>query len=1041
MAKHLIIGLGGTGGSVICELRKRILEEYGQIDPQKDDVFIEYLYVDSSKEDLEGIDKEGKHLDAFDKKWQTLGQSVALEDGRTLCIEGIESEKLNNLYRYNNLNGFFTEEDRKDTAKGLDQIIGAGIGGQRRRFGRILFANSIVSDNNFNSRVDARVDDLLQKAKKKGDNIGNVTFHICAGLGGGTGSGTIIDAISQIRKKYPQNTEGQYRICLYLYIPEKQKNLERDKEGYYRPNGYAALSEINAISIGQYTPIDIANTKDIPAEEKRIKNAGFDAAYIYTNRNLVGNQYNLNELPSIVADFLYQKLLAGITARFESNENVGSDAEKDTNGNPTHSRKFLAFGIKRLIYPETEIHEYAAYKFAQTAALQMVFGWSKGARYPIELSYDQIGVSANEIQGPDDRFPMRQTLHLTDNLLSINGVWFDKYQKTAKDSNWTSIKDFWHARVNAIYANAIKEDNRDLWVPYFNQEVGKQYSSYFRGNGVISFYTNCVSDKVYLAQEIINYIGEYLLVEWKLGNRSLAEVSKFIDILIDDCQERYNKYDTIITKYTTSAQKHNKEANELAGRFTKRGWIRDITGLGIETMFKQYVEKLRERYIAQTTKEAYQFAKVLMNEVISQLHDLHSSIETIKTQLLGYIKLCQENADAKCKEGDGGYHSDSEVIKLYSPEDIRNLVDIFIHEEDKQSSYIGILREIITNLATNKHFIDIADNIKNADAIQKILDNQNRLNAKEKITDYTVENKTQKVLDLNVLEKLRHEQDWKSIIERLCKDALILVERDGREVGADEISSSLVQLGLPPFPEDEKFRQEIIDKVKNTFEGIGYKLRDDNVFDTPKGQLVMLTGRTAIPIRYVQSVSELKICYDDFVRDNICMYKLVHTESFKKPLPSLYAKTPEELKEELYSILPLLYCIPGLVEKEINTETGEKNDAVAKKRVNNKWFCYNRLDRQDELASGFVFLGNDIREALAILSKREGDVSLLSDLVDKELCTKIKHNSKKEELTQAIKKFLKDVAKNAYDSDATNKELQAFVKATDKLFENELKMK
>ena len=61
--------------------------------------------------------------------------------------------------------------------------------------------------------------------------------------------------------------------------------------------------------------------------------------------------------------------------------------------------------------------------------------------------------------------------------------------------------------------------------------------------------------------------------------------------------------------------------------------------------------------------------------------------------------------------------------------------------------------------------------------------------------------------------------------------------------------------------------------------------------------------------------------------------------------------------------------------------------------------------------------------------------------MDKELCTKIKHNSKKEELTQAIKKFLKDVAKNAYDSDATNKELQALVKATDKLFENELKMK
>ena len=142
MAKHLIIGLGGTGGNVICELRKRIYECHHNNEHSADDVFVDFLYVDSSKEDLLGIDKEGKHLIAYKKRWSTQGHSVALKSDQTLFIGGLESEKIENLFKYNNLNSFYTEQDKEDTARGMGQIIGAGIGGQRRRFGRMLFSNN-----------------------------------------------------------------------------------------------------------------------------------------------------------------------------------------------------------------------------------------------------------------------------------------------------------------------------------------------------------------------------------------------------------------------------------------------------------------------------------------------------------------------------------------------------------------------------------------------------------------------------------------------------------------------------------------------------------------------------------------------------------------------------------------------------------------------------------------------------------------------------------------------------------------------------------
>lgn len=41
MANHLIIGLGGTGGKVIRELRKRIYEEFRSNEPGNG-VFIDY---------------------------------------------------------------------------------------------------------------------------------------------------------------------------------------------------------------------------------------------------------------------------------------------------------------------------------------------------------------------------------------------------------------------------------------------------------------------------------------------------------------------------------------------------------------------------------------------------------------------------------------------------------------------------------------------------------------------------------------------------------------------------------------------------------------------------------------------------------------------------------------------------------------------------------------------------------------------------------------------------------------------------------------
>ena len=127
MANHLIIGLGGTGGSIIRALRKRIYEEFRSNEPQGT-ANIEYLYVDSSLHDLND-----------EETWRTLGTSVQLEEAQRLSINGISAGVLDNMDQYPGIHAFINRDDQAKLSEGVGAIISEGIGGQRRRFGKYFY--------------------------------------------------------------------------------------------------------------------------------------------------------------------------------------------------------------------------------------------------------------------------------------------------------------------------------------------------------------------------------------------------------------------------------------------------------------------------------------------------------------------------------------------------------------------------------------------------------------------------------------------------------------------------------------------------------------------------------------------------------------------------------------------------------------------------------------------------------------------------------------------------------------------------------------
>ena len=99
-----------------------------------------------------------------------------------------------------------------------------------------------------------KVNFLVQQQQRK-TRANTTKFHICAGLSGGTGSGSFIDILAKLKQAYPNQNN---KFILYLFLPEDNPDSKRLNGGNYFANAYAALKELNALYTGNWIPYDIS---------------------------------------------------------------------------------------------------------------------------------------------------------------------------------------------------------------------------------------------------------------------------------------------------------------------------------------------------------------------------------------------------------------------------------------------------------------------------------------------------------------------------------------------------------------------------------------------------------------------------------------------------------------------------------------------------------------------------------------------------------------------------------------------------------------
>ncbi|GAB4027385.1 tubulin-like doman-containing protein [Spirosoma koreense] len=981
MANHLLIGLGGTGGKVIRAFRKTIYQEFRKTSPDK--THIGYLYVDSSEE-LMGIE---------DPTWKILGKSVQLGENSKVRIKGQDLKSvLSSVDQYPGIQPWIG--DRSIWNDVLGSLVGDAAGGQKRRLGRFLMATNIQAVNN---ALRAQVQDLQKASLDQ-----NVTFHICCGLAGGTGSGTVVDMVSQIRKQYRPTVPGQYRIVIYAFLPDEQPKPNRDMTGFYHANGYAALRELNALSIGTFKPVDL--TAENGTQLQLDLQDPFNGCYLFSNQNENGYLVDVDQrLPEVIADFLYQKIVALDTvqvagqqthpqAEFSRQENAenGDSSPEPSPNDPNmmeRSKRFLTFGLKRIAIPEEEIREYTTLTLANQATQHLLFnnwndntGWDNKAKNIDLTSYIQ------------DKANLEAWSLTNEHLIYSKGI----LESDKANKNWRLINEYWPVVAGPMMNTAMSED-WSQWLREVERLFAEKFENEYRGAGVKTFYANKESAKHAIATEMIQTLENKLIESWKVGQYSMFDIQKITEQLSVWVRDKINEVEGRITKLREDIPNEEAKLSANNKEYSNIGVL--ARGMGKhKNMLIAHTEVLSQWYRMRTTLVGWEFAKSLLGSYDILLAALQKDIaKTVQT-----LSVSIEKFDTELKERlqDNGRDLNEHVVRFYDKNKVTQALPSFVLNKNLQHTTAGNVRsKLLGILGSNTTFGNFNSKITST-VFQDTLSETSEENA---AVWHASLNKPQQFMGQSIIDKLQEEYAGNpNALTVFIRD---IVKQSGSYLrfNSDEINKkgdgipvkpgrvTTYTIIIPHVPSSQVFVAQLEEAFRQNISTTGNVSVSIVPQNDPRRQheIVLMTVTNLFPLRFVSQLKYLKEGYDrqavyhPNAAEKAKNRMLLHLEGDGTQHPDLYIKT---VTRNEYTPFLIIAVAMGLFA-ELEDERGIKQLALLRK------------DKYG-LDADPVFLGGDLHHAQENMPIK--DLAALKQEVEAKLSGEFLHISKRKELQEQV---------------------------------------
>ena len=222
----LVIGLGGTGSDAVMELKKEVFKQLKPDDEQAvipTYAAIKYLIVDS---DASKINAQSGNLTDIDRNTEFFDISNSYIKETFVATEILKNRPELSWLNYEHIF--------------ISQAF-AGAGGIRQ-VGRFLLVDKAWP-------LFDKIKSEMQSALLACNN-GKLTVHICAGISGGTGSGTFLDVCYLVRQALQEIGKTDASVCGYFFLPDVNLSVPEIINNpltsqYIKVNAYAALQELD----------------------------------------------------------------------------------------------------------------------------------------------------------------------------------------------------------------------------------------------------------------------------------------------------------------------------------------------------------------------------------------------------------------------------------------------------------------------------------------------------------------------------------------------------------------------------------------------------------------------------------------------------------------------------------------------------------------------------------------------------------------------------------------------------------------------------
>ena len=889
---HILVGLGGTGGKILRDFKKRMFEEFPK-EEERSKLPVSLLYVDSSDEMMP---QNGKSRDDF----RVMGKDASFTQAEFLYIKSVDvNEILEHIDNYQSLKGIVKD------ATAVKRAIGdlGHAAGQKRRAGRLLFAANIQGYINALKRAFAR-------CVENSGNENELFIHIFAGLAGGTGSGSIIDAIVQTRKIYPEANISVYAMVPEMHLPQPDMD-----QGRYYPNGYAALRELNALQVGRFRPYDITGNGPSDAFEYNPKANGVaNGITLYSNVNENGISLNsLVELPKEIADYVYARVFL-INSTEEINEQIlrgynyenmdGFEFEFDELATVTgniqiplaRTKKIVSFGLKRVIYPELRILRHISYTIGERVLWQLKYNnWRDNQGY------------VDEVRQKDYR-----KAYITDEYMSrwkmdLKHLTLEEKVLTADEEEQTSFNEYWHDKAIG-YAEEAKSASCPL--NELDNIMNEFFRNHFREEGVESYFNGKQRVLARMGTEIRGIIERDLFQLLKQGDVSIVELREVSRVLLEHIAEVRQDLET-----RSKEEQINYEAIDNARVANVDEWshlniLEKMVGKGAQR-YADHQNILTDYYTSKTMLVALGFAKMLASTLQQELTSLNHEISAFEDKMNGAIEKTEKQIFEQRKKNKGLEDTRGAIIEVSEEEKMQNFETTLAADKTDMPSIAQQMRErifdeefknfgILTYNFTNDKLISIIET-ELAEVVERLHDQRMEIN--------------KKVLGLNILSQLRQKLNSDEEIKKFAQDVIdksgIFLKRNQNEINKNvpnneqpteemrmaSINKRVILVSVPN-PGKGGNMKDFSDKLERAFKA---SIRQESSITTisfntsspRENELSIITINYCYPMRCAEWLKSYKERYERFLntgnpakdRDHAI---LLHSEGDGSDLPSLF---------------------------------------------------------------------------------------------------------------------------------------------------------